>query len=76
MSPQYLCPSTQVSATSVPGNESQPPEANEHNSRPHGHRLGLINSTKSGGSTLDHATVGSGGHATGIPKVVTKDLRL
>ena len=48
----------------------QPPVAVEHYSRPLGHRLDLINSVKSAGSSLNRASVGSAGHATGIPKVV------
>ena len=54
-------------ATSMPGNESQPPEANEHNSHLLRSRLGLINSTKYDGSNPNRATVGSSGHATGVP---------
>jgi hypothetical protein len=60
----------------VPGNESQPPEANEHDSHLLRSRLGLINSTKYDGSNQNHATVGSSGHATGVPKVVTKGSKI
>jgi hypothetical protein len=60
----------------MPGNESQPPEANEHNSHLLKSQLGLINSTKYDGGNPNCATVGSSGHATGVPRVVTKGSKI